>query len=51
MEKLLDTKRRDLFVRQDEIQAKRDGLIDELEQQLGQDEDERTLFCCEWILA
>ena len=51
MEKLRDTKRRDLFVRQDEIQAKRDGLIDELEQQLGQDADERTVPCREWRLA
>ena len=31
-----DRKRRDLFTRQDEIQAKRDGLIDSLEVQLRQ---------------
>ena len=51
MEKLRDTKRRDLFVRQDEIQGKRDRLIDGLEQQLGQQVDERTVLSCEWILA
>ena len=51
LEKLRDTKRRDLFVRQDEIQGKRDRLIDGLEQQLGQQVDERTVLCCEWILA
>ena len=34
-----------------EIQAKRDRLIDELEQQLGQQVDERSVLCCEWILA
>lgn len=43
-----DKKRRELFNRQDEIQAKRDQLIDELEGQLGQQVTQRTLFCCEW---
>jgi hypothetical protein len=32
-----DKKRRELFDRQDEIQRKRDGLIDELERQLNRD--------------
>ncbi len=43
-----DKKRRELFNRQDEIQAKRDRLIDELEAQLGQKIQQRNLFCCEW---
>lgn len=43
-----DKKRRELFNRQDEIQAKRDQLIEELEGQLGQQISQRTLFSCEW---
>ena len=43
-----DKKRRELFNRQDEIQAKRDQLIEELEGQLGQQLSQRTLFSCEW---
>lgn len=43
-----DKKRRELFNRQDEIQARRDQLIDELERQLGQQITQRVLFCCEW---
>jgi hypothetical protein len=43
-----DKKRRELFNRQDEIQARRDQLIDELESQLGQKITQRTLFSCEW---
>jgi len=43
-----DKKRRELFKRQDEIQAKRDQLIEELEGQLGQQVLQRTLFSCEW---
>ncbi len=39
-----DRKRRELFQRQDEIQARRDGLIDELEKQLQQQIVTRTLF-------
>ena len=46
-----DRKRRELFQRQDEIQAKRDGLIDELEQQLSQLVGECMLFTIEWELA
>uniref|UniRef100_E6QQ34 DEAD/DEAH box helicase n=1 Tax=mine drainage metagenome TaxID=410659 RepID=E6QQ34_9ZZZZ len=43
-----DRKRRELFQRQDEIQARRDGLIDELEKQLQQQILTRMLFVCEW---
>jgi len=43
-----DKKRRELFNRQDEIQARRDQLIDELESQLDQKIAQRTLFSCEW---
>ena len=43
-----DKKRRDLFNRQDEIQAKRDQLIEELESQLGQKISQHPLFSCEW---
>ncbi len=45
-----DRKRRELFQRQDEIQTKRDNLIDELEKQLQQQVNIRTLFSCEWEL-
>ena len=51
MEKLRDAKRRDLFVRQDDIQAKRDKLIEELESQLGQQVTEANVLCCEWVLS
>ena len=46
-----DKKRRELFTRQDEIQARRDVLIEELESLLGRRVTERILLCCEWILA
>uniref|UniRef100_E6QTC7 Uncharacterized protein n=1 Tax=mine drainage metagenome TaxID=410659 RepID=E6QTC7_9ZZZZ len=45
-----DRKRRELFQRQDEIQIKRDNLIDELENQLHQQIHTQTLFVCEWRL-
>lgn len=45
-----DRKRRELFQRQDEIQTKRDNLIDELEKQLQQQVNIRTIFACEWEL-
>lgn len=48
LEGLRDKKRRELFNRQDEIQARRDQLIEELEAQLGQKISQRTLFSCEW---
>jgi ERCC4-related helicase len=43
-----DKKRRELFDRQDQIQARRDSLIDELEQQLGQQVTTTRLFAVEW---
>lgn len=43
-----DRKRRELFNRQDEIQARRDSLIDELERQLGQQVTTTRLFAVEW---
>ena len=46
-----DKKRRELFNRQDEIQARRDQLIDELESQLDQKLSQRTLFSCEWEVS
>ncbi|MBK6660605.1 MAG: hypothetical protein IPG43_21815, partial [Proteobacteria bacterium] len=45
-----DRKRRELFTRQDEIQAKRDKLIEELEQQLGQHVTMHTVLACEWVM-
>ena len=43
-----DRKRRELFDRQDEIQDRRDGLIDELEKQLMQKITAVQLFTAEW---
>jgi len=45
-----DKKRRELFARQDEIQGRRDQLITELEVQLQQQVELRTLFNIEWEL-
>ena len=45
-----DKKRRELFDRQDEIQRKRDGLIDELERQLKQEITVSKVLACEWEL-
>jgi ERCC4-related helicase len=45
-----DRKRRELFQRQDEIQTRRDNLIDELEEQLSQQVTVLPLFACEWEL-
>lgn len=45
-----DKKRRELFDRQDEIQNKRDSLIDELERQLKQEINVSTVLTCEWEL-
>ena len=42
--------RRDLFARQDEVEAQRNGLISELEVQLQQHVEENTLFTIEWEL-
>jgi ERCC4-related helicase len=43
-----DKKRRELFTRQDEIQAKRNQIIDDLERQLGQEVTQNVVLCCEW---
>ena len=45
-----DKKRRELFERQDEIQQRRDNLIDELEKQLEQQITNRVILSCEWEL-
>jgi len=42
--------RRELFDRQDEIEAQRNDLISQLEAQLQQQVKERTLFTVEWNL-
>ena len=46
-----DKKRRELFNRQDEIQGRRDQLIDDLEKQLGQQIIQQTLFSSTWEVA
>ena len=43
--------RRELFARQDEIEAQRHDLITQLEVQLQQQVEERTLFIIEWELT
>lgn len=42
--------RRELFERQDKIEAEHNGLIEQLEQQLEQRVEEKTLFTVEWEL-
>ncbi len=42
--------RRELFTRQDDIEAQRNELIEGLEGQLGQQVEEQTLFSVEWML-
>jgi len=42
--------RRELFARQDEVEAQRNDLISQLEAQLQQRVEERTLFTVEWEL-
>lgn len=43
--------RRELFARQDEVEAQRNDLITQLEVQLQQQVEERTLFTVEWELT
>ena len=43
--------RRELFARQDEVEAQRNDLIGQLEVQLQQQVEERTLFTIEWELT
>ncbi len=42
--------RRELYVRQDEIEEERNALIDQLELQLQQQVQDETLFTVEWVL-
>lgn len=42
--------RRELFARQDEVEAERNALIEQLEAQLQQQVNERMLFTIEWQL-
>lgn len=46
-----DKKRRELFDRQDEIQRKRNALIDDLEGQLKQKITNYVILNCEWVLV
>ena len=43
--------RRELFARQDEVEAQRNDLITQLEAQLQQQVEEKTLFSIEWELT
>lgn len=43
--------RRELFNRQDEVEAQRNDLISQLEIQLKQQVHEQTLFTIEWELT
>ncbi len=43
--------RRELFIRQDEVEAQRNDLISQLEVQLQQQVEEQTLFTIEWELV
>jgi superfamily II DNA or RNA helicase len=43
--------RRELFIRQDEVEAQRNDLIGQLEVQLQQQVEERALFTIEWELV
>lgn len=43
--------RRELFARQDEVEEQRNDLINQLELQLQQQVEERTLFTIEWELV
>jgi ERCC4-related helicase len=48
LEAMRDRKRRELFERQDEIQARRDNMIDDLEKQLKQNITATQLFAVKW---
>jgi hypothetical protein len=43
--------RRELFIRQDEVEAQRNNFISQLEVQLQQQVEERALFTIEWELV
>jgi superfamily II DNA or RNA helicase len=51
MENKRSTLRRELFARQDRIEAERNALISQLELQLEQRVQEKTLFTIEWYLV
>jgi ERCC4-related helicase len=51
LETLRDRKRRELFTRQDEIQGRRNKLIDELEGQLRQQVTVRQVVAVEWTMT
>ncbi len=51
LEALRDRKRRELFARQDEIQGRRDSLIDALELQLQQQVTARQIVAVEWEMS
>jgi hypothetical protein len=50
LEALRDRRRRDLFARQDEIQKRRDQIVDELEVQLQQAISVEDIVALEWRL-
>lgn len=50
LEAACDRQRRELCNRQDEIQARRDKLIEELEQQLGQHAAMLPVLSCTWAM-
>ncbi len=45
-----DRRRRELFTRQDEIEAHRSRLIDDLERLLAQSFEEHEVLCCAWTV-
>ena len=51
LEKTRNTKRRELFDAQDAIDAQREELIENIEQQLKQRRSVPTLFTVRWILT
>jgi adenine-specific DNA-methyltransferase len=50
LEALRSQKRRSLFDAQDDVEARRDGLIQSLEARLGQQTRSQKLFCLKWFL-
>jgi hypothetical protein len=51
LEKQRHDKRRRLFEAQDEVDARQDDLIEEIEQRLQQRTEEVTLFTIRWRVA
>ena len=50
LEKQRDEKRRHLFEAQDQIEGKKDGLLEEVEARMTQRIEEETLFTIQWKL-